>query len=287
MSLKVWQDGNLVAAEQAKVSVYDHGLLYGDGVFEGIRTYKGKVFRLDQHLQRLFRSAQAIRLSIPYNAEELGQAIHQTIKANGQTNAYIRLVVTRGPGDLGLDPNKSPKPMVLIITDKIALYPKQMYEKGMSIITAKTIRTPAQSLNPRVKSLNYLNNILAKIEASDAGVSEALMLNYDGYVAECTGDNIFAVQADKVLTPPVSAGILEGITRDTVIELAAAQGLELEEVQMRLDDLYSAEECFLTGTAAEIVPVTKIDDRIIGTGQPGPITKLLMASFHKYVHKQT
>ena len=157
----------------------------------------------------------------------------------------------------------------------------------MSIITAKTIRTPAQSLNPRVKSLNYLNNILAKIEASDAGVSEALMLNYDGYVAECTGDNIFAVQADKVLTPPVSAGILEGITRDTVIELAAAQGLELEEVQMRLDDLYSAEECFLTGTAAEIVPVTKIDDRIIGTGQPGPITKLLMASFHKYVHKQT
>jgi branched-chain amino acid aminotransferase len=205
------------------------------------------------------------------------------MKANGQSDAYIRLVVTRGPGDLGLDPAKTERPVVFIITDKIALYPREMYDKGMSVILAKTVRTPSQSVSPAVKSLNYLNNILAKIEAGDAGVPEALMLNYDGYVAECTGDNIFIVREGKVLTPPVTAGILEGITRDVVIELAAENALAMEEVNLRPEDLYAADECFLTGTAAEVVPVTKIDGHVIGTGEPGPITNLLRDSFHKYV----
>ena len=287
MSLKVWMNGDLIRSEDAKIGVYDHGLLYGDGVFEGIRAYHGRVFKLERHLARLYASAEAIRLSIPFTAEQLSQAIYQTMGANSQSDAYIRMVVTRGVGDLGVDPSTSKRPTVFIITDKIALYPKQMYEKGMSIITAKTIRTRAQSLNPKVKSLNYLNNILAKIEASDAGASEAVMLNYEGYVAECTGDNIFIVKDGKVLTPPVSAGILEGITRDTVMALAAEQGLAVEESQLRPDDIYAADECFLTGTAAEVVPVTKVDDKVIGTGTPGPITKRLIESFHKCVQPQT
>ncbi|NIA07006.1 MAG: branched-chain-amino-acid transaminase [Actinobacteria bacterium] len=287
MSLKVWMDGELLPAEDAKIGVYDHGLLYGDGVFEGIRAYQGRVFKLDRHLRRLYASAQAISLVIPFTAEQLSRAIYETMEANGQSDAYVRLVVTRGPGDLGLDPGKTKTPVVFIITDRIALYPEQMYTEGMSIITAKTVRTPAQSLNPKVKSLNYLNNILARIEANKAGVSEALMLSCDGYVAECTGDNIFIVKEGKVLTPPVSAGILEGITRDVVIELAAKQGLALEESQLRQEDIYAADECFLTGTAAEIVPVTKIDDKVIGTGKPGPITKRLIDSFHKYVQPHT
>lgn len=286
MGLKVWQDGRLLPAEQARVSVYDHGFLYGDGVFEGIRTYKGKVFRLEQHLDRLFKSAAAIRLKMSYTAKQLGEAIHQTMQANGQTDAYIRLVVSRGPGDLGLDPNKSPKPMVLIITDKIALYPKQMYEQGMSIITAKTVRTPSQSLDPRIKSLNYLNNILAKIEALDAGVQEAVMLNYRGFVAEATGDNVFIIKDGRVLTPSLDCGILEGITRDFVMELAAQQGLEVQETELRIDDLYYADECFLTGTAAEIIPITKIDDQLIGAGRPGSITKRLTEVFHQRVNSQ-
>ena len=287
MSLKVWMNGELVAAEEAKIGVYDHGLLYGDGIFEGIRTYQGRVFRLEKHLERLYRSAESIRLVIPFTPEQLGGAIYETMKANGQADAYIRLVVTRGAGDLGLDPSKTNKPTVFIITDKIALYPEEMYKKGMSIITAKTVRTPAQSLNPQVKSLNYLNNILAKIEAGDAGVDEALMLSYDGFVAECTAENIFIVQEGKVLTPPVSAGILEGITRDFVLELAGENGIEAEEKNLLPDDLYGADECFLAGTAAEILPVTKIDGRTVGTGQPGPITKRLIESFHKYVQNQT
>jgi len=287
MSLKVWMNGQLVPAENAAIGVYDHGLLYGDGVFEGIRAYNGRVFKLDRHLDRLFASAQAIRLSIPFTAQQLSRAIDQTMQANGQSDAYIRLVVTRGPGDLGLDPARSKGPVVFIITDKIALCPEEMYEKGMSLITAKTVRTPAQSLNPQVKSLNYLNNILAKIEACDAGVDEALMLNYDGFVAECTAENIFIVQEGKVLTPPVSAGILEGITRGFVLELARENGIEAEETDLLPDDLYRADECFLVGTAAEIVPVTRIDGRTVGTGQPGPITKCLIDSFHKYVQPQT
>ncbi len=285
MRLKVWMNGELVAGEDAKVGVYDHGLLYGDGVFEGIRTYEGKVFRLEKHLERLYESAEAIRLVIPYTPDQLGEAIYKTMKANGQSEAYIRLVVTRGVGDLGVDPITAKEPMVFIITDKIALFPKEMYDKGVSIITAKTIRTPAQSLNPKVKSLNYLNNILAKIEASDAGVEEAVMLNYDGYVTECTADNIFIVGEGRVLTPPVSAGMLEGITRGCVLELAGENGLETTEVNLVLDDLYGADECFLTGTGAEIMPVIKIDGRVIGTGKPGPITKGLIESFHKYVNR--
>ena len=287
MSLKVWMNGELIPAEDAKIGVYDHGLLYGDGVFEGIRSYNGRVFKLDRHLARLYASAEAIRLTIPFTAEQISRAIYQTMEANSQSDAYIRLVVTRGPGDLGLDPSKSKGPVVFIITDKIALCPEEMYKKGMSVITAKTVRTPAQSLNPQVKSLNYLNNILAKIEACDAGVDEALMLNYDGFVAECTAENIFIVQEAKVLTPPVSAGILEGITRDFVLELAGENGIEAEEINLLPDDLYSADECFLAGTAAEILPVTKIDGRIVGTGQPGPVTKRLIDSFHKYVQPQT
>lgn len=286
MDLKVWIDGQLMPSQDAKISVYDHGLLYGDGVFEGIRAYSGKVFRLAEHLNRLFASAEAIRLKIPYTAQQLDDAIYETIEANGQSDAYIRLVVTRGPGDLGLDANKSPKAMVLIITDKIALYPREMYENGMSVITAKTLRTPPRSLNPQVKSMNYLNNILAKIEATDAGVSEAIMLNYEGFVAECTGDNIFIVADGKLLTPSVDSGILEGITRASVIELAAEEGIELQEVKLRLDDVYQADECFLTGTAAEIVPVMKVDDRIIGSGQPGPITVRLTDLFHQKVNSQ-
>ena len=287
MSLKVWMNGELIPAEDAKIGVYDHGLLYGDGVFEGIRSYNGRVFKLDRHLARLYASAEAIRLTIPFTAEQISRAIYQTMEANSQSDAYIRLVVTRGPGDLGLDPSKSKGPVVFIITDKIALCPEEMYKKGMSVITAKTVRTPAQSLNPQVKSLNYLNNILAKIEACDAGVDEALMLSYDGFVAECTAENIFIVQEAKVLTPPVSAGILEGITRDFVLELAGENGIEAEEINLLPDDLYSADECFLAGTAAEILPVTKIDGRIVGTGQPGPVTKRLIDSFHKYVQPQT
>ena len=286
MSLKVWMNGEIIRSEDAKIGVYDHGLLYGDGVFEGIRAYGGQVFKMDRHLDRLYASAQAIRLTIPFTAEQLSQAIYQTMEANSQSDAYVRLVVTRGPGDLGLDPAKSTGPAVFIITDKIALCPEEMYKKGMEIITAKTVRTPAQSLNPQVKSLNYLNNILAKIEACDAGVDEALMLSYDGFVAECTAENIFIVQEQKLLTPPVSAGILEGITRDFVLELAGENGIEAEEKNLLPDDLYGADECFLTGSAAEILPVTKIDGRTVGTGQPGPITKRLIDSFHRHVNKQ-
>ena len=286
MSLKVWLNGELLRAEDVKISVYDHGLLYGDGVFEGIRSYGGRVFQLDRHLQRLYASAEAIRLAIPFTAEQLNQAIYQTMQANSQSDAYIRLVVTRGPGDLGLDPNKTNAPVVFIITDRIALYPREMYEKGMTVITAKTVRTPPQSLNPRVKSLNYLNNILAKIEANEAGASEAVMLNYDGYVSECTGDNIFLVRAGTILTPPVDAGILEGITRRCVIGLANENGIDVEQANLLPDDLYGADECFLTGTAAEVVPVTRIDRSVIGTGQPGPITTLLIDAFHKYVQPQ-
>ena len=281
MSLKVNINGRLVDKEDAKVSVYDHGLLYGDGVFEGLRSYSGKVFRLDRHLDRLYESARAIWLEIPIKQSDLANAVNDTLRANSLEDAYIRLVVTRGAGSLGLDPNRTSDPQVIIITDKIALYPAELYERGLDIITASTIRNHPAALSPRIKSLNYLNNILAKIEGLQAGCIEALMLNTKGEVAECTGDNIFLVRGGVLLTPPLDAGILEGITRDAVIELARESKIEVRETALTKHDVYVADECFLTGTAAEVIPVVKVDGRMIGPGTPGPVTRDLRERFHK------
>jgi len=281
MSLKVSINGRLVDKEDAKVSVYDHGLLYGDGVFEGLRSYSGRVFRLERHLDRLYESARAIWLEIPIKPADLAKAVNDTLRANSLEDAYIRLVVTRGAGSLGLDPNRTSDPQVIIITDKIALYPAELYERGLDIITASTIRNHPAALSPRIKSLNYLNNILAKIEGLQAGCIEALMLNTKGEVAECTGDNIFLVRGGVLLTPPLDAGILEGVTRDAVIELARATGVEVREVPLTKHDVYVADECFLTGTAAEVIPVVKVDGRVIGPGTPGPVTRDLRERFHK------
>ncbi len=281
MSLKVNINGRLVDKEDAKVSVYDHGLLYGDGVFEGLRSYSGKVFRLDRHLDRLYESARAIWLEIPIKQSDLAKAVNDTLRANSLEDAYIRLVVTRGAGSLGLDPNRTSDPQVIIITDKIALYPAELYERGLDIITASTIRNHPAALSPRIKSLNYLNNILAKIEGLQAGCIEALMLNTKGEVAECTGDNIFLVRGGVLLTPPLDAGILEGVTRDAVIELARDSKIEVRETALTKHDVYVADECFLTGTAAEVIPVVKVDGRMIGPGTPGPVTRDLRERFHK------
>jgi len=281
MSLKVYVDGKLYDKEDAAVSVYDHGLLYGDGVFEGIRSYAGKVFRLEEHLDRLWDSAKAIWLEIPISKKEMAKAIEDTLAVNAIEDGYIRVVVTRGCGTLGLDPNKCSNPQVIIITDRISLYPDELYEKGLEIITVSTVRNHPAALNPRVKSLNYLNNILAKIEGLQAGCIEALMLNHKGEVAECTGDNIFLVRGGKLLTPPIEAGVLEGITRDEVIRLARDAAIEVREVPLTKHDVYIADECFLTGTAAEVIPVVKVDSRTIGDGTPGPITRDLIKRFHK------
>ena len=281
MGQKVWLNGKLVDREDAKISVFDHGLLYGDGVFEGIRSYGGKVFRLKEHVRRLFDSAKGIRLAIPLAADELAKAVADTLQANGLKDAYIRVVVTRGVGTLGLDPNRCQSPAVFIITDKIALYPEELYRNGLDIITAATMRNHPNAVNPRLKSLNYLNNILAKIEAIDAGVLEAVMLNHLGYVAECTGDNLFIVRGGRLLTPPIGAGILEGITRDEILAIAREERLEVREENLTRYDLYVADECFLTGTAAEVVPVVRIDGRQIGDGRPGPVTKRLAEEFHR------
>jgi len=282
MSLKVYINGKLYAKQDARISVYDHGLLYGDGVFEGIRSYGGKVFRLSQHLDRLWESAKAICLSIPISKEQMAQAIRDTLATNGIQDGYIRVVVTRGCGTLGLDPNKCSDPQVIIITDHISLYPAELYEKGLEIVTVSTTRNHPAALSPRIKSLNYLNNILAKIEGLQAGCIEALMLNHKGEVAECTGDNIFIVRDGKLYTPPRDAGILEGITRAAVIELARDEaGLRVFEVPLTKHDIYIADECFLTGTAAEVVPVVKVDSRVIGSGRPGPVTRDLMERFHR------
>lgn len=286
MSLKVYINGVLYDKEDAKISVFDHGLLYGDGVFEGIRSYGGKVFRLKQHLDRLWQSAKAIALTIPMTADQMADAIYQTLKANQISDGYIRLVVTRGVGTLGLDPNRCSQPQVIIITDHIALYPREYYENGLEIVTVSTIRNHPAALSPRIKSLNYLNNILAKIEGLQAGCIEALMLNVKGEVAECTGDNIFVVSRGRLLTPPVDAGILEGITRNAVIELARKEGMSVSECPLTKHDVYIADECFLTGTAAEVVPVVKVDSRTIGTGKPGPITRTLMERFRQLVHSE-
>ncbi|GIX01412.1 MAG: hypothetical protein KatS3mg112_0349 [Thermogutta sp.] len=281
MSLKVYINGKYYDKEDAKISVYDHGLLYGDGVFEGIRSYGGKVFRLKEHLDRLWDSAKAIWLTIPMSKEEMARAIEETLRINGIEDGYIRVVVTRGVGTLGLDPNRCSNPQVIIITDHISLYPKELYEKGLEIVTVSTVRNHPAALSPRIKSLNYLNNILAKIEGLQAGCIEALMLNHKGEVAECTGDNIFLVRRGELFTPPREAGILEGITRAAVIELAQEAGLKVHEVPLTKHDVYIADECFLTGTAAEIVPVVKVDSRPIGDGKPGPITRDLMERFHR------
>jgi len=281
MSLKVSINGKLVDKEDAAISVYDHGLLYGDGVFEGIRSYAGNVFRLQEHLDRLWNSAEAIWLEIPGSKAEMAKAIVDTLAVNGITEGYIRVLVTRGVGDLGIDPGLCETAQVIIITDAISLYPDEMYEKGLQIITAKTLRSPPASLDPRVKSLNYLNNILAKVEAKQAGCGEALMLNHKGEVAECTGDNIFLVRDGVLLTPPSDAGILEGITRAAVIELAAEAGIEVRQVTIAKEDVYTADECFLTGTAAEVIAVVGVDGRMIGEGVPGPITRDLRERFHE------
>ena len=285
MSLKIYISGQLYAKEDAKISVYDHGLLYGDGVFEGMRSYGGKVFRLAAHLDRLWNSAKAICLEIPMTKEEMAEAVNKTLQTNGIADGYIRLLVTRGSGTLGLDPNRCGRPEVIIITDFIALYPQEYYENGLNIITASTIRNHPAALNPRIKSLNYLNNILAKIEGAQAGCVEALMLNHKGEVAECTGDNIFVVVRGELLTPPIDACILEGITRDAVIELAREAGLTVREIPLTKHDVYVADECFLTGSAAEVVPVIKVDSRMIGDGKPGPITRDLTRRFRELTRR--
>jgi branched-chain amino acid aminotransferase len=285
MSLKIWLDGKLVDKENAKISVYDHGLLYGDGVFEGIRVYSGKIFECEAHLDRLWASARAIRLNIPISRDEFRAAMELTVKTNNFTDCYIRAVVTRGVGYLGISPANCAKPSVFVIADTITMYPKEMYEKGMAIITASVIRNHQNALSPRIKSLNYLNNILAKIEAIDAGVPEAIMLNHEGNVAECTGDNIFIVRDGQIQTPTTADGILEGITRKCVIGLCARLGVPCVEKSLQRHDLYIADECFLTGSAAEVVPVTKIDGRPIGDGQPGPMTRKLMEAFHRHVRE--
>ena len=279
MGLKIYINGQIVPQEDAKISVFDHGLLYGDGVFEGIRAYNGKIFTLDEHLNRLYDSATAISLKIPITKAEMSEAIKQTMKANNLTDSYIRLVVTRGVGKLGLDPNKCATPQIIIITDTIELYPKALYEKGLDIVTVTTIRNHFSALDPKIKSLNYLNNILAKVESIQAGAGEALMLNKDGYVAECAGDNVFIFKNNILRTPPSSAGILVGITRNVVMKLATEMGLQVKEELMTRYDLYIADECFLTGTAAEIIPVVKIDGRTIGTGKPGKLTLDLLKRY--------
>ncbi len=285
MSRIVYLDGNLVPHEKATVHVYDHGFLYGDGVFEGLRIYSNKVFKLKEHLDRLYESANHICLQIPLSLEAMTEAVNKTVAANTLADGYIRLVVTRGVGNLGLDPRSCAKPSVIIIVDSISLYPKEMYEQGMEIVTASTIRNHLNALNPRIKSLNYLNNILAKLEAIRAGVPEALMLNQNGEIAECTADNIFLIKHGRVLTPHINAGILEGITRGTVIELAKKLAIPVDETTLTRHDLYAAEECFLTGSGAEIIPVTKCDNRVIGGGKPGPISKKLIEAFFKLVRQ--
>lgn len=275
----VYLNGKLVDKEKAAISVFDHGLLYGDGVFEGIRCYDRLIFKLNEHIDRLYRSANAIELKMPMTKGDLIKVVIETLKANALQDAYIRLVVTRGRGDLGLDPRKCKTPAVFIITDKISLYPKEFYQKGLEIITAKTKRNLAAALDPRIKSLNYLNNILAKIDAIKSGAEEAIMLTYNNYVAECTGDNIFIIRDGQLMTPPTDVGALEGITRNAVIGLAKKIGMPFQEKMLKLEEVYSADEVFLTGTAAEIIPVTKIDKRQIGNGKPGEITPRLMKEF--------
>ncbi len=284
--LKVWLNGRLVPVAQAAINVFDHGLLYGDGVFEGLRAYGGRVFRLDRHLKRLEDGARAIRLELPMTRGEFVAAIGEAMQANGVGDGYIRLVVTRGVGYLGLTPARTANPSVFIIADQIELYPRELYEKGLEVVSASVMRNHPNALSPRIKSLNYLNNILAKIEAGDAGVLEAIMYNHMGFVSECTGDNIFLVRDGTVQTPPIHAGILEGITRNAAIELLRRRQVCVREMDLTRSDLYVADECFLTGTAAEVIPVTKIDGRPIGDGRPGAVTAQLMRDFRELVKQE-
>lgn len=280
--MKTWIDDKLIDQQDARISVFDHAVLYGDGVFEGIRVYNGKVFEFDAHIDRLYESAKAIRLTIPMDKPVLMDAVEKTVEANGIVDGYIRLIITRGIGDLGLDPFLCGKAGVIIIADSIQLYPEELYEKGMKIISATTVRNHPLSIPPQVKSLNYLNNILAKIEAVDSGVPEAIMYNHEGYVAEATGDNVFIVKDGIVCTPPVQAGSLDGITRAVVMRLAKEQNIEVVEKNLTRSDLYVSDELFLTGTGAEVIGIVDIDGRIIGNGKPGPVTKLLREKFFEY-----
>ena len=282
--MKIWLDNKLVDEADARISVFDHGLLYGDGVFEGIRVYSGRIFELDAHIKRLYESAGVIRLVIPMEKDTLAKTVEKTAEANGVIDGYIRLVATRGVGTLGLNPFVCENGRLFIIADNIQLYPEELYEKGMKVISATTIRSHPLSLPPQVKSLNYLNNIMAKIEALDNNVPEAIMYNHEGYVAEATGDNVFIVKDGVIYTPPVSAGSLAGITRGIVIKLAKVENLEVVEKNLTRFDLYTCDEFFLTGTAAEVIGIVDIDGREIGDGKPGPCTRLLRKKFYKYAH---
>ncbi|MFA5411531.1 MAG: branched-chain-amino-acid transaminase [Candidatus Omnitrophota bacterium] len=285
--MKIYINGKFYDKENAKISVFDHGLLYGDGVFEGIRSYSCLVFKLKEHIDRLFESAQSIMLDIPLSREQLIKAVVSTLKENKLKDAYIRLVVTRGEGDLGLDPRKCRgKATVIIIADKIVLYPEKFYKEGLSIITVPTVRNLPEALNPQIKSLNYLNNILAKIEAANAGCDEAIMLDSLGYVAECTGDNIFIAKRNELYTPPQCMGTLRGITRDSVLEIARKDRIPVHEHVITRHEVYISDECFLTGTAAEIVPVVKVDGRSIGSGKPGKLTLSLIKKFKELTKKE-
>ena len=280
--MKIYLNGNLVDKNQAKISVFDHGFLYGDGVFEGIRSYDCLIFRLKEHIDRLYESALSIALNIPMSKKDMERAVINTLKVNKLKDGYIRLIVSRGEGDLGLDPRKCVgNETVVVIADKISLYPKELYDKGMEIITVPTIRNIPEALNPQIKSLNYLNNILAKIEAINSGYQEALMLDHLGYVAECTGDNIFVVKGGELYTPPQCMGTLRGITREEVLGIGSKMRIPTHEHVLTRHELYISQECFLTGTAAEIVPVIKVDGRNIGTVKPGEITKKIMKQFNK------
>ncbi len=279
--MKIYIDGKFYEKEDAKISVFDHGLLYGDGVFEGIRFYQGRVFRFEEHMDRLYDSAKAICLKVGLEKAELSEAVLETIRQNDLQDGYVRLVVTRGSGDLGLNPALCPRATIFIIASKITLYPPDNYENGLKVVTCATRRIPHGALSPMVKSLNYLNNVLAKIEAQQAGAGEGLMLNEQGYVAECTGDNIFTIKKGEIFTPPISSGALAGVTRAVIFEMAAEMGIRISEPEMTRYDIFTADECFLTGTAAEVIPVVRLDSREIGEGRPGPVTRRMIARFHE------
>ena len=283
--MKIYIDGKYYSEQNAKISVFDHGLLYGDGIFEGIRAYNGRVFKLKEHVDRLFCSAKALLLEIPLTHAAMMKAVVDTCRQNKLRNGYIRLVVTRGVGTLGLNPNRCKKPSVIIIAGKIQLYPEEYYKDGLDIITVPTVRNLHSALNPAIKSLNYLNNILAKIEANDAGVAEAVMLNHEGYVSECTADNIFIIRGGQVQTPGTTEGLLEGVTRGVMLELCRRMNVPCVEKRLERYDLYTADECFLTGTGAEVIPVTRIDGREVGKGQPGALTRRLIEAFRAYIRE--
>lgn len=287
MTKKIYLNGELVDCKDAKISVFDHGFLFGDGVFEGMRCYNGTVFRMEEHIDRLWESAQSLHITIPGSKAEMIAAVYETLDANELENAYIRLIITRGIGTLGLDAHLCKNPGIVIIANLLQLYSSDLYDKGIKIVTASTIRTPSDSLNPRIKSLNYLNNIMAKIEGHNAGCEEALMLNHQGNIAECTGDNIFVIKQGKLFTPGIEAGILEGITRNAVMEVAQQLGMEVLQTNLTRHDVYCADECFLTGSAAELIPVIEVDARMIGSGKPGQITLKILNAFRELVKKET